>query len=256
VPVTKFLNAQRLADDVKKLNDAARAVPVGRRHGPVGSCAITTPFVSPKHFKLSDLFMKFDKRLAPAARATARSVRTDDARRREAPRGSLELPLHCGHVVPGPVQLRLPPHRALHHPLATQEGEISFCAYNTGIGWRNIIEKMHMTATLTKWYEEHGRHEIIAGNKNVALPSTAHSLELDREAVAKSKQTDLDEKGIAKTAREEKLRARKVETENKRMADLYRQVVLKEPKPELATGLQIQGLGKKKVEDEKETVAH
>ena len=27
------------------------------------------------------------------------------------------------------------------------EGEISFCAYNTGIGWRNIIEKMHMTAT-------------------------------------------------------------------------------------------------------------
>ena len=34
-------------------------------------------------------------------------------------------------------------------PYATQEGEISFCAYNTGIGWRNIIEKMHMTATLT-----------------------------------------------------------------------------------------------------------
>jgi hypothetical protein len=42
-------------------------------------------------------------------------------------------------------------------PYATQEGEISFCAYNTGIGWRNIIEKMHMTATLTKWDEEHGR---------------------------------------------------------------------------------------------------
>ena len=52
-------------------------------------------------------------------------------------------------------------------PYATQEGEISFCAYNTGVGWRNIIEKMHMTATLTKWYEEHGRHEIFAGGKNV-----------------------------------------------------------------------------------------
>ncbi len=26
-----------------------------------------------------------------------------------------------------------------------------------------------MTATLTKWYEEHGRHEIFAGNKNVPL---------------------------------------------------------------------------------------
>ena len=54
-------------------------------------------------------------------------------------------------------------------PYATQQGEISFCAYNTGIGWRNIIEKMHMTATLTKWYEEHGRHEIFAGGKAVPL---------------------------------------------------------------------------------------
>jgi uncharacterized radical SAM superfamily Fe-S cluster-containing enzyme len=61
-------------------------------------------------------------------------------------------------------------------PYATQQGEISFCAYNTGIGWRNIIEKMHMTATLTKWYDEHGRHEIFAGGKAVPLDSVAHSL--------------------------------------------------------------------------------
>ena len=58
-------------------------------------------------------------------------------------------------------------------PYATQMGEISFCAYNTGIGWRQIVEKMHMTATLTKWYEEHGRHEIFAGNKDVPLATTA-----------------------------------------------------------------------------------
>src|SRR5690606_5948330 len=131
---------------------------------------------------------------------------------------------------------------------ATQEGEISFCAYNTGIGWRNIIEKMHMTATLTKWYEEHGRHEIFAGNKKVGLDTTEHTLKLDAAAVAQGKQTDLDEKGIAKNAREEKLRARKAQQENQRMAEMYRQVVLKEPKPEIATGLQIQGLGKKKTD--------
>ena len=97
-------------------------------------------------------------------------------------------------------------------PYATQEGEISFCAYNTGIGWRNIIEKMHMTATLTKWYEEHGRHEIFAGGKKVALEHRPQ-LKLDAEAVDKGIQTDLDEKGIAKTAREEKLRARKAQAE-------------------------------------------
>jgi hypothetical protein len=40
----------------------------------------------------------------------------------------------------------------VHHPYGTQEGEISFCAYNTGIGWRNIIENMHQNATVAKWY--------------------------------------------------------------------------------------------------------
>ena len=116
-------------------------------------------------------------------------------------------------------------------PYATQEGEISFCAYNTGVGWRNIIEKMHMTATLTKWYEEHGRHEIFAGGKNVALDSTAHSLKLNDALVTNEIQHDLDELGIAKNAREEKKRARAMklsEQDNQRMAKLYRQHILKE----------------------------
>jgi hypothetical protein len=153
-------------------------------------------------------------------------------------------------------------------PYATQEGEISFCAYNTGIGWRNIIEKMHMTATLTKWYEEHGRHEIFAGNKNVNLSSKEHSLVLDPEAVAAGKQTDLDELGIAKTAREEKLRARdaqkrgasredakkKLSAEDERMAALYRQHVLKEAPSEPV--IQIKGLGGSKKKQDVQPVLH
>src|SRR6266478_5300303 len=93
-------------------------------------------------------------------------------------------------------------------PYATQEGEISFCAYNTGVGWRNIIEKMHMTATLTKWYEEHGRHEIFAGGKRVNLEDKEHALYLRESIVTNEVQHDLDKLGIAKTAREEKVRAR------------------------------------------------
>jgi hypothetical protein len=118
-------------------------------------------------------------------------------------------------------------------PYATQEGEISFCAYNTGVGWRNIIEKMHMTATLTKWYEEHGRHEIFAGGKTVPLQNKDHSLVLRQEIVTNEVQHDLDRLGIAKNAREEKTRARdarlKENAENERMAKLYREHVLKEP---------------------------
>jgi len=63
-------------------------------------------------------------------------------------------------------------------PYGTQEGEISFCAYNTGVGWRQIIENMHKTANLAEWYEEHGRHPVYAAGKNVPLRTTKHSLSL------------------------------------------------------------------------------
>ncbi|MDE3202253.1 MAG: radical SAM protein, partial [Acidobacteriota bacterium] len=106
-----------------------------------------------------------------------------------------------------------------------------------GIGWRNIIEKMHMTATLTKWYEEHGRHEIFAGGKKVGMNEIGHELKLNMEHVNAEANHTLDELGIAKNAREEKIRARDVKSgvekiksdaENARMAKLYREHILGE----------------------------
>jgi 7,8-dihydro-6-hydroxymethylpterin dimethyltransferase len=55
-------------------------------------------------------------------------------------------------------------------PYATQMGEISFCAYNTGVGWRKIIEEMFQTATLAEWHKKNGRHEVYARGRNVPLP--------------------------------------------------------------------------------------
>ena len=55
-------------------------------------------------------------------------------------------------------------------PYATQMGEISFCAYNTGVGWRKIIEEMFQTASLAEWYKKHGRHEVFARGRSVPLP--------------------------------------------------------------------------------------
>jgi len=55
-------------------------------------------------------------------------------------------------------------------PYGTQEGEISFCAYNTGIGWRQIVENAHRTATVADWFATKGRHPVYSGNKEVPLP--------------------------------------------------------------------------------------
>jgi hypothetical protein len=47
--------------------------------------------------------------------------------------------------------------------------EISFCAYNTGVGWRKIVENMHMVAETRDWFQKKGRHSIYAGNRAMPL---------------------------------------------------------------------------------------
>ena len=75
-------------------------------------------------------------------------------------------------------------------PYGTQEGEVSFCAYNTGVGWRQIIEEMHKTASLGEWYQEHGRHAVYAKGKEVPGIKKVRSLSLP--VIAKIVSEDLD----------------------------------------------------------------
>jgi len=79
-------------------------------------------------------------------------------------------------------------------PYGTQEGEISFCAYNTGVGWRQIIEEMHKTASLSEWYKENGRHAVYAKGKEVPGISKTRSLSLP--VIAKVLQEDLDKPAV------------------------------------------------------------
>ena len=247
VPVTAFLNAERLAKDLAHVNDAAR----GRFLSVVGMALSLMrnydPFKAPTHFKLTDLMRKFDKTFGATGRDYGKVTgdRTNaDIEKRRSDRWNFLFVAGMWFQDLFNYDFRRTERCII--PYATQEGEISFCAYNTGVGWRQIIEKMHMTATLTKWYEEHGRHEIFAGGKQVDLASAEHHLVLDPVAVAAGIQTDLDDQGIAKNARQEKLRARadrlKEEAENVRMSALYRQHVLKEESPPAL--IQIQGVGK------------
>jgi hypothetical protein len=231
-------------------------------------------FKSPRHFKLVDLLKKFDKTFG-----ATRSAERGKYGRVEGDRTSADIDKRradrwnflfiAGMWFQDLFNYDFRRTEMCIIPYATQQGEISFCAYNTGLGWRNIIEKMHMTATLTRWYEEHGRHEIFAGNKSVPLNSTEHSLVLNEEAVRAGAQTDLDLLGIAKNAREEKLRARahsggvtpertkapeevaREAAHHEEMAKLYRQHVLKEQPT-----LQIQGLGGKKKASQPVEVLH
>src|SRR5438093_315578 len=259
VPVTAFLNAEQLAKDVGAVTDAGRGRTLSNLGMALALMRNYDSFKSPTHFKLTDLLKKFDKTFGATRSAEAGKYgrvegdRTQqDIEKRRSDRWNFLF--IAGMWFQDLFNYDFRRTEMCIIPYATQQGEISFCAYNTGIGWRNIIEKMHMTATLTKWYEDHGRHEIFAGGKAVPLASTAHSLKLNEEAVRAGAQTDLDQKGIAKNAREEKLKARQHKDDPKyheEMAKLYRQHVLKE-QPTLS----IIGLGGKKNAQEPQEVLH
>ncbi len=239
VPVTAFLNGDRLARDVAAVNDAARG-----RFLSIAGMALAlmrnyNSFTAPKHLRITDLFKKFDKTFAATGRSYGK-VSGDrtmaDIQKRRSDRWNFLFIAGMWFQDLFNYDFRRTEQCII--PYATQEGEISFCAYNTGVGWRNIVEKMHMTATLTKWYEEHGRHEIFAGGKHVGIDAPQHHLVLRDEIITTEEQHDLDRLGIAKNAREEKIRARdeklRQAQENERMAKLYRKHILKEPdQPEL-----------------------
>jgi hypothetical protein len=118
-------------------------------------------------------------------------------------------------------------------PYATQLGEISFCAYNTGIGWRKIIENMYKNATVAEWYKTHGKHTIYAKGKSVELESTQHTLSVNAEHAARVRTLEHD---IPLTAAEEEKARRKAAWEAQQAAKarkVYEEIVLHKTEPEL-----------------------
>ena len=196
VPVTAFLKGDQLAKDIAKVNDAAR-----RKFWTAFGMALCLmknydPFQSPTHFKMIDLLKKFDKNFNATGKNYGKvgPDRTiDDVMKRRQDRWNFLFIAGMWFQDLFNYDFRRTEQCII--PYATQEGEISFCAYNTGVGWRNIIEKMHMTSTLTKWYEEHGRHEIFAGGKKVKMEDKEHALYLREEIVTHEVQHDLDKLG-------------------------------------------------------------
>jgi hypothetical protein len=117
-------------------------------------------------------------------------------------------------------------------PYATQQGEISFCAYNTGIGWRKIIENMYKNATVAQWYKEHGKHDIYAKGRAVNLDTYEHSLVIDAQDAARVRSVDHD---VPITAAEENRARRRAEflKEEARVRKIYEELVLKQAQPEV-----------------------
>ncbi|MGI8735226.1 MAG: radical SAM protein [Pyrinomonadaceae bacterium] len=237
-PVPEFLSIPGLVKDMQKITDAARGKWMSNLMMGLALLKNYNPYKSPSQFTLYELFKKFDKSFGLTGKDYGKvsGDRTaDDIEIRRSDRWNFLF--IAGMWFQDLFNYDFRRTEMCIIPYGTQEGEISFCAYNTGIGWRNIIENMHQNATVAKWYEEHGRHEIFARGKEVELVDPSHGMVLNPTDLARPNKPQMEG---PKTAHEEAVMMRK----------LYQELVLKQQldTKEADKPVQIQGLGRKKAE--------
>jgi uncharacterized radical SAM superfamily Fe-S cluster-containing enzyme len=229
-PVPRFLNAQQLTKDVAAITDAARGKTFSNFMMAMAVLKNYSPFQGPPSLRLKDLWKKFDKTYALSGNADKKYGKVsgdrtfEDAmkRRKEDPWNFLFI---AGMWFQDLFNYDFRRTEMCIIPYATQQGEISFCAYNTGVGWRKIIENMHKNATVAQWYKEHGKHDVFAKGKKVNLESYEHSLRIDAEDASRVRELEHD---IPQTAAEEdRIRRKKAFEEAAKVRRIYEELVLK-----------------------------
>jgi uncharacterized radical SAM superfamily Fe-S cluster-containing enzyme len=253
-PVPEFLNVPGLVKDIQKVTDAGRGRKFSNFMLAMGILKNYKPFKAPKSLALMDLIKKFDKSFALSGEKKTREKygasdpnRTleDALKRRSDPWNLLFI---AGMWFQDLFNYDFRRTEMCIIPYATQLGEISFCAYNTGIGWRKIIENMYKNASVAEWYKTHGKHAIYAKGKSVELDSTQHSLTVNAADAARVRTLEHD---VPLTAAEEEKARRKAAWEAQQAAEArkaYEELVLQKPKSALVQ------IGAAKPEEEKVTV--
>jgi uncharacterized radical SAM superfamily Fe-S cluster-containing enzyme len=231
-PVPEFLNVPGLVKDIQKITDAGRGKKFSNFLLAMGILKNYKPFKAPKSLALMDLIKKFDKSFALSGDKKTREKygasdpnRTleDALKRRSDPWNLLFI---AGMWFQDLFNYDFRRTEMCIIPYATQLGEISFCAYNTGIGWRKIIENMYKNASVAEWYKTHGKHAIYAKGKSVELDTTQHSLTVNAEDAARVRTLEHD---VPLTAAEEEKARRKAAWEAQQAAQVrkvYEDIVL------------------------------
>jgi uncharacterized radical SAM superfamily Fe-S cluster-containing enzyme len=166
-PLSAFIDVDRFLSDARAITDSARGRVLTAAQTALSLLRNYSPMRAPKGFKLVDLVKKFDKQ--SGGQLGGRLGAHDNDNRK----GDEWLMMFvAGMWFQDLWTYDFRRTEMCIIPYATQMGEISFCAYNTGVGWRQIVEQMYQNATVAEWYKEHGKHAVYANpRKKVPLPS-------------------------------------------------------------------------------------
>ncbi|MFQ5676655.1 MAG: radical SAM protein, partial [bacterium] len=171
-PISEFFNMEQFFEDIFTITDSCRGKALTAAQVAMAFARNYIPEKAPEGFRVSELIKQFDMH---SGGSVAGNYEADPRERKK----NEWFPLWVGGMWFQDVfvyDFRRTEMCVI--PYGTQEGEISFCAYNTGVGWRQIIENMHKTATTAEWFKTKGRHKIYAGGRDVELKKTEHTLKL------------------------------------------------------------------------------
>ena len=249
--VPQFLNIPGLVKDMQKITDSGRGKKFSNFLMALALLKNYNSFNAPPSLALIDLLKKFDKSFALRGEKVSKKEYGDASpdrnleealKRRADPWNFLFI---AGMWFQDLFNYDFRRTEMCIIPYATQQGEISFCAYNTGIGWRKIIENMHKNASVAEWYKTHGKHEIYAKGKEVNLGNFQHSLNVRAEDAAAVREREHD---VPMTAADEVKARRKAAWEAQQARQVYEELVLKKPAPTIVQ------IGNAKPVEEKVTV--
>ena len=173
-PLASFINIDRFLQDAGVIADAARGPFLTKVQAALSLLRNYTPGQAPNGFRLVDLLYKYDKQSGGQLGGKLGARDNQDRKRDE-----WLLLFVAGMWFQDLWTYDFRRTEMCIIPYATQMGEISFCAYNTGVGWRQIVENMYQNATVAEWYKEHGKHAVYANpRKQVPLPAVAQPVSL------------------------------------------------------------------------------
>jgi uncharacterized radical SAM superfamily Fe-S cluster-containing enzyme len=171
VPLAQVLDMQGLLSDIQEITDAAQPRPVTLAEVAVALCRRFDSSQAPKGFGVTTLLRQFVSQTG--ARGKRVGQHESDAHEFE-----WRVLFVAGMWFQDLFNYDFRRTEMCIIPYGTQEGEISFCAYNTGVGWRQIVEKMHSSATVADWYRVKGRHPVYAKNQQLPLPRPRSTIRL------------------------------------------------------------------------------
>jgi uncharacterized radical SAM superfamily Fe-S cluster-containing enzyme len=173
-PLSAFVNVDRLLEDARVIADAARGPFLTKVQTALSLLRNYSPTSAPPGFRLVDLLHKFDKQ--SGGQLGGRLAARDEGNRKQ---DEWLLLFVAGMWFQDLWTYDFRRTEMCIIPYATQMGEISFCAYNTGVGWRQIVEKIYQNATVAEWYRKNGKHAVFANPlKSVPLPALPQPLSL------------------------------------------------------------------------------